>query len=409
MAFILLFVFSTVADQITAFVGNDIILKSEVDKNMELAATQPALLKMFKTKDELRDYIRDQLISKKLLLYEAEKETITVSDEEIRKNVEATIDNIRSSFPSEADFFKYLDEQNISLEQMKKYYEENTKTQALMQRLLSKKFGLRITISPIEVKRFYEKNKDSIGVLPGRVELAHILLTIKPDTNELKKAFERALDVYKLLYQGGDFATIAREFSEDENSKKKGGMLGRIKKGETFKEFESVVFNLKPGKISKPFLTRLGYHIVEVLNKNRDWVLLRQILIKVSPTKADTLRYEKLAEKIRNRVIAGADFDSLAKQYSDDPNINLGEFYLNQLTPPFDKVVKNLKEGEISKPLFTPYGYHLIYVKKRIEKKLLSFEDLRDKIYQYLYQQELQKRYEALIDELKEKVFVKKF
>ncbi len=406
---LLFFLFATLADQTVAFVGDDVILKSEVDKSVELAVSQPALLKMFRDREDLRDYVLEQLISKKLLMYEAEQESITVSDEEVRKNVETTLENIRSSFPSEADFFKWLDEQHLSLEELRKYYEENTRTQALMQRLLSKKFGLQIMISPIAVKRFYEENKDSIGILPGRVKLAHILLAVKPDTTELKKAFERALDVYKLLYQGGDFATLAREFSEDENSRRQGGMLGRIKKGETFKEFESVVFNLKPGKVSEPFLTRLGYHIVEVLNKGSDWVLLRQILIKVSPTRADTLRYEKLAERIRNKVIAGADFESLAKKYSDDPTVELGEFYLNQLTPPFDTVVENLKAGDVSKPLLTPYGYHLIYVKDRVEKKVLSFEDLRDKIYQYLYQQELEKKYEALIDELKEKVFVKKF
>jgi len=406
---VLIFIISTLADQIAAYVGDDVILESEVAEYATYLASDPSMQGTFSDARELRDYVLNELITKKLLLVEAEIESITVTSEEVASQVDRQIENIKARFPSEVDFLKALQQYNITIEDLRKNYEENVKTQMIMQQLVQKKLATQIMISPIAVKRFYEDYKDSIAVLPNQVKLAHILLAIKPSEDELKKAFERALDVYKLLMTGGDFSVIAQEFSEDENSRKSGGMLGKMKKGETLEEFEMVIFNLKPGVISQPFPTRLGYHIVEVLNRGQDWVLLRQILMKVQVTKADTLRYERLAEEIRELIHQGADFDSLAKQYSDDPNVDLGEFYPDQMTPPFDEYVKNLKEGQVSEPILTPYGYHLLYVKEEIAQKVLGFEELRDQIYQYLYQEELQEYYTQLVEELEEKTFVKIF
>ena len=405
---LILFLASTLADQIAAYVGNDIILLSEVQENMSIIANDPAAMKMFSDEQEMYDYIIDQLVSNKLLLMEAEQESIFVEEDDVLPLVDQNIENLKANFPSEGDFYKYLAEQNINLEELKDYYHENLKSRMIMERLISQKFASKIMISPIAVKNFYEENKDSIAVLPGRVKLSHILLPIVPSQEEMLNGFERATDVYKLLLTGGDFSVIAQEFSEDENSRRKGGMLGKIRRGEVIEDFEAIVFDLKPGTVSQPFPTRLGYHIVEVLNKGPDWVLLRQILIKVEISRQDTLRIERQADELRELVMEGVDFDSLAKQYSKDPNIDLGEFYIDRLTPPFDEVVKDMDEGAVSEPILTPYGYHLLYVREKVPQRTLSFEELRDQIMQYLYQQEIQEKYGELIDELKQRTFVKK-
>jgi len=407
--FILIVILSTLADQVAAYVGSDVILESEVRENMSFLASDPAAQKMFNSIDELRDYVLDELISQKLILIEAENESISVADEQVVSIVEQRIEEIKERYPSEADFFKDLEENNITLQELKQYNEDNIRAQLITQRLVEKKIATKITVSPIAVRRFYEENKDSIAIRPGRVKLSHILLAIRPSEAELRRGFERAMDVYKLLYAGADFSVMVEEFSEDENTRYKAGMLGKIKRGETIEEFENVIFSLKPGVVSQPFPTRLGYHIVEVLNKGPDWVLARQILIAVSVTRADTLRYENLARRLAGLVASGADFDSLAREYSDDPTVDLGEFIMNQLSSPIDAVVKDLEQGQASEPLLTPYGYHLIYMKEKIDEEPLTFEKMRDQIYQYLTQQDLQKYFSQLIEELKEKTFVKKF
>ncbi|HEC77668.1 MAG TPA: hypothetical protein ENI34_00820 [candidate division WOR-3 bacterium] len=409
MMLIILFALLTAhADQVAAYVGDDVILESEVMEKMYFLANDPRIREMFQEPEELREYVLDELISQRLVLIEAEQESIAVSTREINEAVEWQIEKVKEQYPSEADFFKALEKQGLTVDDLRRNYERSAKTQLTMERLIQKKFS-DITISPIAVKRFYEEHKDSIAVRPGRVKLSHILLVIRPSEDALKKGFNKALDVYKLLLAGGDFSVLAEEFSDDENSKYKGGMLGKIKKGETLEEFEAAVFDLKPGVVSQPIPTRFGYHIVEVLNKGKDWVLARQILIKVGITRADTLRYQRLGERLCELVRQGVDFDSLAKEYSNAAEIDIGEFYVNQLSPPLDSIVENLQEGELSQPILTPIGYHLIYLKEKIPGKTLTFEDMREYIMKYLQDQELQKRFAKLIDELKEKVFVKKF
>ncbi|NOR18086.1 hypothetical protein GQ543_10340 [candidate division WOR-3 bacterium] len=405
---ILVFFISTLAEQIAAYVGDDVILESELRENMNLLVNDPVAQQMFTSADELRDYVLNELISQKLILVEAENESISVTQEEIEPRITQMIEDIKERYPSEADFLKALQEQGLTVKDLKTNYEKNMRSKLIMQKLIENKFS-NIMISPIAVKRFYEENKDSIANRPARAKLSHILMFIKPSDNESRKGFEEALDVYKLLYTGGDFSVLAQEFSEDENSKYKGGMLGKVRRGETMEEFEGIVFNLNPGTISQPFPTRLGYHIVEVLNKGSDWVLLRQILIKVNVTRADTLRTERLANKLCELISEGADFDSLASIYSDDPNIDLGEFYINQLSPPVDEIVKNLEQGQLSEPISTPYGLHQMYLREKISENPLTYEELRDQIYQYLYQQEFQKYFAQLIEDLKEKTFIKIF
>lgn len=407
--FIIFFLLALTADNIAAYVGGNVILESEVVENMNFLQSDRVTMDMFKTTEELREYVLDQLISQRLVMIEAENESIAVTDEEVEARVDKRIEEIKERYPSEADFFEDLEKNGITLEELKKYNMDNFRSELTMQRLVQRKLASKVSLSPIAIKRFYDENKDSIAISPDRVKLGHILLAIQASEKELRKGFEEAAEVYRLLYTGGDFSVIAQEFSDDTKSKYKGGMLGKIKRGETLEEFEAAIFQLKPGIVSQPFLSRIGYHIVEVLNKSSEWVLARQILISVKVTKADTLRYEKLAKKLQLLVSQNVDFDSLARYYSVDPNIDIGEYYVNQLTPPIDTVVKNLQEGELSDPMLTPYGYHQIYIRKRIPGKVLTFEELRDQIAEYLYSQELQESYTEMIEDLKSRVFVKKF
>ncbi|MEO0205748.1 MAG: peptidylprolyl isomerase, partial [candidate division WOR-3 bacterium] len=382
---------------------------SEVNEYVSFVSTDPNFKQRFATSEELLNTVINGLVSRRLMLAQAEKESISVSREEVSNRAKERLEMVKQRFPSEADFLRALEEQNLTVDELRKNYEDSIKIELIMQQIVQKKLAAKIMVSPVMVKQFYDENKDSIAVVPGRIKLAHILIAIRPSEDSLKAGFERAIEVYQLLKSGADFATVAREFSEDENSRKNGGMLGKVKKGETLEEFEKVVFGLKPGIVSQPFPSRLGYHIVEVLNKGIDWVLARQILIKVVPLKSDTLKYEKLGEKIRTLVEQGANFDSLARVYSIVPEVDIGEFFVRQFTPPYDEIVKDLEPGDVSKPILTPDGYHLLYAREKIAEKSLSFEEMREQIYQYLYWQELQNLYSNYIEEIEARTYVEIF
>lgn len=405
---LMLFLCATFAEQIAAYVGNEVILENEVLENMVLVASDPALKDMGLTPDSLREYVLNELISYRLIMWEAEKESIVVSDEELEPQVNVRLEEVKNMYPSEADFLQALEQQGLTIEDLKVNYERTIRTQIVMERLRYKKFS-NVVISPVAVQQFYEENKDSIAVRPGRVKLAHILLVVRPSEAALQRGFERAIEVYRLLMTGGDFAVMAQEFSEDPGSKYRGGMLGKIRRGESLEEFENLVFQLKPGTISQPFPSRHGYHIVEVLNKGSDWVLARQILIKIDVTSADTIRYKQLGERLATLIAEGADFDSLAQIYSNAAEIDIGEYYMNQLTPPLDSVIEGLEQGELSPPLLTPIGFHMVYVREKIPGTILSFEEMKDFISNYLYGQKVQERVARLIDRLKQEVYVEKF
>jgi peptidyl-prolyl cis-trans isomerase SurA len=395
------------ADQVAACVGKDVILESEVAAAVSFLNSDPAVQKLFNDPKELRDYALNDLVSRKLLLIQAETDSISVSDEDVEEELNNTLENLKAQFPSEADFYQELEKAGIQLEDLKQNYRQNIRTKAILSRLVAKKIVPNIMVSPTAIRKFYEAHKDSMAVVPGRVKLAHIILPIKQSETEQKKGFERALEVYKLLLSGGDFGIIAQEFSEDANSRKFGGMLGKIKKGESLTEFEDQIFKLKPGVPSQPFPTRLGFHIVEVMNKGPDWVLARQILIKVDVSKADTLSAEKTANRVSELANQGADFDSLAKIYTYAPDIDLGEVIFNRLMPPLDSVVKVLEARQASAPILTPWGYQILFVREKVPEKKLAFEEMRDYIYRYLFEQEQEKIYKLYIEELKEKTFVK--
>ena len=161
--FVFIFILSVLADQIAAYVGDDAILESTVQENMTLLTNDPVARQMFVNTDELRDYVLNELISQKLILVEAENESISVAEEEVRTIVEQRIQEIKGRYPSEADFLKDLQENDITLEELKRYNEENLRAQLIVQRLIEKKIAEKIMVSPIAVKRFYEENESNLG------------------------------------------------------------------------------------------------------------------------------------------------------------------------------------------------------------------------------------------------------
>ena len=123
--FVLLFIITASADHIAAYVGSNIILESEVVENIGFLQSDRATMEKFTTLEELRDHVLDQLISRNLVMVEAENESITVSDQEIEMQVDKRLEEIKENYPSEADFHEDLKRSGITLEELKKYNMEN--------------------------------------------------------------------------------------------------------------------------------------------------------------------------------------------------------------------------------------------------------------------------------------------
>ena len=399
------------ADRIVAFVGDDIILESELQEALDFVKIQsgPSLI----GDSNLTQQILDRMIEDRLILEEAKQETVFVTKAEIEDELENSISALKNRFATIEEFEKALIEEGLTERALRQRYRDEIRKRLTAQKLLAKKGLTNIYIAPSEAERFYQEKKDSIAYVPGAVALAHILFRVTPDPAAEQKVQIRSLEIYDILMRGGEFEEVARSFSEDERTRQRGGLLGELRKGELFEAVESVLFILKPGDISPPVRSPMGYQIFQILSKTKKTVKANHILVKIPITRTDTLKVEKLAQTIRKQLLAGAKFDSLASIYSEDPETReqggfLGQFLIKGLMPPFNTVVEKMQAEEISQPIRSEHGIHLIKVNAKEEERLLSFEEMQDQIRNYLHQERLAAKLKDYLERIAARTFITK-
>ncbi len=223
-------------------------------------------------------------------------------------------------------------------------------------------------------KELYERKKNDIDV-------SHILISAGPKATpkDTLRAFMQAKSIRQMLDHGQDFSTLAHKFSADKNSAKNGGHIGYVtaKLPDGFYRLETAIYNTKPGNISGPIRSRVGYHIIKVhqIRPARGMVKAAHILIrkarKGQPDPAAKTKIEKVYDELQN----GASFEALVKKYSEDKSSkrkggDIGWFGINKFEDAFEDAAFSLKkDGDYSKPVETSIGWHII---KRLKKKKLG-------------------------------------
>jgi len=400
-----------VLDRIVAVVGNQIILESELKAQLALYATQFGIdLKDEQRRKEMEAELLEQMINDNLLLIQAQKDTtIEVTSKEVENAVEEQLEKVKSQFSSEEAFGDQLKAEGLTENELKKKYREQIKKQMLIDRLVSRKL-FKVSVTTKEVKDFYQTYKDSIPDQPQSVKLSHILLEIKPSRgtlDSLKKKAEMVLDKAK---EGEDFASLASKYSDDPTGKS-GGDLGFFKKGDMIEKFEKVAFALNPGEISDLVETEFGYHIIKVEEKKKDAVHARHILILIRSSKEDTIRVQSLADTLYHRLLEGAEFGEVAKEYSCDEESRkmggeLGWYPVAQMTPEFKEGVKDLELGEISKPIPSQFGIHILKVLDRKEQRKLTLEDDWDIIKDMARRRKTNQEVEKWVEKMRQETYV---
>jgi peptidyl-prolyl cis-trans isomerase SurA len=400
------------SDSIVAAVGDQLILSSELSQAvtfMRLSQPDTTL-----SDSALEDAALGRLIDDLVLEEQARRESVEVEASDIAAEVDANIAAVRERFGDEERFKAALAAEGYTERALRQRYEEDSRRKLLARKLMDKEGLTQIYISPGEAERFYNENRDSIARVPGRVTLAHILIPFTPGPAADSVGQRRMTEVLDVLARGGDFATVASSFSDDKKTAVQGGDRGWVELADLPPELMIVFSQLKAGQTSPPFPTREGYMTVKLEDKTPDRVRFREILIHVPVTRADTIRARNLAAAVRRKALEGVPFDSLARQYSQDPATadsggRLGEFMVAGLAPPFDKVVAALDSGDLSEPVFTEHGFHIVKVLSRQPERTLSYLELQDNIRNYLYQQKLGERLDAYLDRVRGKVYVKRF
>ncbi len=400
-----------VVDQIAAVVDNEIILKSELDYQVRMEAAQK---KEDPNTPGLERQILNQMIEEKLAYAQALLDSITVTDDEVKSRIDYQIQYFEQQYGSKEKVEQIY---GMSIEKIRRTLEGPVRKQIMVQKLEEKKFG-DVSASRLEVEQFFKKFKDSIGVIPEKVQIAHIFIIPKVTEKAKEKYKAKAEAILDSLRHGADFAEMAKKYSEDPGSAAEGGDLGWVGKGVFYPEFEAAAFALKPGQISDVIESPVGFHIIQMIERRGDKIHVRHILIKIKKgDQADLSAIEELSS-IRDSIVKGYNtFAYYAKKYSEDKNSSifggdLGTFYLNQLDQSILDIVSNLKVGEISYPKRydfgkDSYGYHIVLLEKRIPQHQASLETDDPELQKLADQYKKQKEYEAWINELKKKIYWK--
>jgi peptidyl-prolyl cis-trans isomerase SurA len=395
-------------DGIAAIVGREIILKSEIEQNVQSYILQNRINVQSQPQvvEELRKRTVESLIEQKLMIAQAERDTITVEPELLDQRVDERINYLIERVGSEDALEKAF---RSNMKKIRKDTRKLVEEQLLVEKVRQEQFR-DIKLSRREVENFYETYKDSLPDMKESVVISHILKNVSPSSEAQTEAFAKISEIKKKLENGEDFEELARKYSQDPASAKKGGDLGMISRGDFVTEFETVAFGLNDGEISDIVQTQFGYHIIQMIERRGEKIRTRHILIMVAPTDNDEQQTIDELNRIRDMALAGQPFDSLALKYSDDDNVVkdkglLGTFQPDQLViPEFKTVVQNLQQGEISKPFKTEYGYHIVKLEKKESARGVTLEKDWQKIHDMANNYKLEKEYRKWIAELKEQV-----
>jgi peptidyl-prolyl cis-trans isomerase SurA len=395
-------------DKIVAIVGDEMIMKSDVQSQAYLLAQQDPTINPEDPK--VFQYILDQLINEKLVLIKAKEDSITVSDEEIDQRWQFQLNALIERYGSEK---RIEDLYGMSIPRLKAEFRDEIKKFLLIEKMKEKKFG-NVKVTEREINELYEQYKDSLPTIPEQVELYHIVKDISAPDELRRQKYELAKRVRDSIVQTGDFARFVRTYSDDLTTINSDGELGWVARGRLFPEFERVAFNLQFKEVSPPIETPLGFHIVQLLGKTKDSVLVRHILFKITPTEVEIENAKRFLDSLRNLFYRGVPFEELAKKYSDEVETRgasgfLGRFPVKDLPENLRSIVDTLSVGNVSAPtLYKTHpneSYHIIYKKRVIPPHKPSPQTDFKELEQFFTTFKQNKLYLEWINELRKTIY----
>jgi len=405
----------TPVDGIVAVIGKEIIMQSDLEKHYLDYTAQ------FRTVEDPYDtkcYILETLMSNKLMVNQAELDSIEITDEEVDYMLNAKLSYFLQQVGGNT---RYIEEYfHKSMAEIKKEMREMMYEQALIDRVQST-ITENIAITPSEVKQFASRiSPDSMPVVPTSYVYGEVVM-IPPVSDEEEKAVKDQLNEFReRVLRGEKFSMLARLYSEDPGSASKGGDLGFVERGTLYPEFEASAFNLKSGEISQIVKTKAGYHIIQMIERRGEQVHVAHILIQPKPSTDEQVKAITYLDSVRNIILAEKlDIATAAKRFSKGPTKDNGGLVVNPYTGSnsFDKstldestyiTLNKLIPGEYSEcvPFVNDDGvmaYRLIYLKERVSEHQANIREDYDMIKTAALEE---KKYDALQKWLVEKVKV---
>ncbi len=245
-----------------AVVNGTVITREDFDREMGRVRQQLARSGRPLTRAQLsgvENSVLENLITNELLYQETERKGIKVGEQAVNEQ----LNKIKKRFPNEEAYKSTRGKMNLSEADIKTQIEKGLS----IQQLVKQEFSQKINISDKDTRAYYEGNQDMFK-RPEEIRASHILIKVDSKSDESQKTDSyKKISEIQVKVQGGDFAALAKEFSQGP-SNVKGGDLGFFKRGQMVKPFEKAAFALDPGEVSGIVETRFGYHLIKVFEKN---------------------------------------------------------------------------------------------------------------------------------------------
>jgi peptidyl-prolyl cis-trans isomerase SurA len=353
-------------DRIAAIVNDGLVLKTEMDSQMDAVTKRLEEQKVaLPSQSVLKQQVLERLILQEIQMQRAKKIGLNISDEQLNGTLQEVA--ARNKIP--------FDQLPITLEGQGidyKQYRESMRRELTLNTLRDRDVIGRIIVTPREIDQFLARQDNAAA--NDEFNVSHILLSLPSAATpqQLDEISRKATDLSERASKGEDFGQLAIANSNGQTALD-GGTLG-WRKGNQLPQFIlDLVTKMKPGEVSAPVRTPSGFHIVK-LNERRggeakviiNQIHVRHILMKTNELDDDETVRQKLA-RVRERILKGEDFAGIASTTSEDPGSapdggDLGWTGPGTFVPEFSKAIADLKDNEISEPFKTRYGWHIAQV-----------------------------------------------
>ncbi|MBP6079181.1 MAG: peptidylprolyl isomerase [Xanthomonadales bacterium] len=397
---------SDALDKIVAVVDEDVILQSELDRSTD------SVFKQYQSRggdlppiDIVRKQVLERLINQRVQMVRAEQTGIVVSDSDIDSAVQ-----------------RIAQQNNLDVEQMRQSlirdgfsFEEfrtSLREEMLIQRLRARFVQSRVGVTDTEVDNFLSNTTQS-----GEIRLAHILIGLpeSPSPEQVEAARAKADKIRADIVAGTlSFSDAAIRYSETPQALE-GGDLGWRRYDQIPSAFAEIVTTMKKGDISQPMRGPNGFHMIHFADARADATVMvkefkaRHIVIKPGELLSEDKARERI-DALRKRIVEGADFAQLARQYSEDTTTanlggDLGWFRSEQYGGAIDRQMAVLKDGELSEPFRTDLGWHIVL--REGERTMdRTTETRREQARETLVNRKAEEEYDKFVREIRSEAYI---
>ena len=395
-------------NSIVAVVDDDVITRVELNQRMQdLLQTLRQQGAQLPPRDLLERQLLERMIIEKLQLARAGQVGVSVDDEQLNSIIAniaqengLTISQLRQALAADGVSFAF--------------FREQIRNEVMISQVRGSEVERRVHVSPAEVDSFLAGQREQQQ--DNQYQLRHILISLPTDASpeQIAQSRAKAEDLFQQVRQGADFANLAISYSDGQQALE-GGDLGWRSAGQLPSQFAETVFNLQVGEVSEPIRSSNGFHLLYLADIRGDdrhmvrQVNARHILIRSSELVSDEEARLRL-ERLRERLLGGADFAELARANSEDPGSasrggELGwadpEIYVAE----FRNTLMELDEGQISPPFSTQFGWHIMQLQGWREHDSTD-EARRNQAFQSLRERKTEEELQNWLRNLRDEAYV---